>query len=389
MSVNKFFHDSNKTSIATERSLYSNLVKEAIQIFGHNVFYVNRSFVKEDSLFGEDTLSKFTDSQQVEMYVENAEGGLEGEKELVSKFGLDIKDEVTFVVNKERFQDLTKQIAIESGTDSEAGGSILLEDGTVDSKLETGSSYIVSEDTVTDADRPLEGDLVYHPIIGKLFEISFVDHDDPFFQLDNNPVFKLKCRTMEYGSEDINTGIDTLDSIETDSSLDTLRFQFTLEQTSSYTEEIALEDGNLLLEETDGDNIISETQYGGASLLLESSDTYYVRINNKTNTLVDEEIIIGATSGAIARVKYVSDEQIGFEYISHISFQKDEIIRGQTSSASATISELEEENHYLINEDFKIDTIDEQAQNELFENLDDTILDFSESNPFGDAGRFL
>jgi hypothetical protein len=389
VSVNKFFHDSNKTSIATERSLYSNLVKEAIQIFGHNVFYVNRSFVKEDSLFGEDTLSKFTDSQQVEMYVENAEGGLEGEKELVSKFGLDIKDEVTFVVNKERFQDLTKQIAIESGTDSEAGGSILLEDGTVDSKLETGSSYIVSEDTVTDADRPLEGDLVYHPIIGKLFEISFVDHDEPFFQLDNNPVFKLKCRTMEYGSEDINTGIDTLDSIETDSSLDTLRFQFTLEQTSSYTEEIALEDGNLLLEETDGDNIISETQYGGASLLLESSDTYYVRINNKTNTLVDEEIIIGATSGAIARVKYVSDEQIGFEYISHISFQNDEIIRGQTSSASATISELEEENHYLINEDFKIDTIDEQAQNELFENLDDTILDFSESNPFGDAGRFL
>ena len=389
MSVNKFFHDSNKTSIATERSLYSNLVKEAIQIFGHNVFYVNRSFVKEDSLFGEDTLSKFTDSQQVEMYVENAEGGLEGEKELVSKFGLDIKDEVTFVVNKERFQDLTKQIAIESGTDSEAGGSILLEDGTVDSKLETGSSYIVSEDTVTDADRPLEGDLVYHPIIGKLFEISFVDHDEPFFQLDNNPVFKLKCRTMEYGSEDINTGIDTLDSIETDSSLDTLRFQFTLEQTSSYTEEIALEDGNLLLEETDGDNIISETQYGGASLLLESSDTYYVRITNKTNTLVDEEIIIGATSGAIARVKYVSDEQIGFEYISHISFQNDEIIRGQTSSASATISDLEEENHYLINEDFKIDTIDEQAQNELFENLDDTILDFSESNPFGDAGRFL
>ena len=389
MSVNKFFHDSNITSIAPERSLYSNLVKEAIQIFGHNVFYVNRSFVKEDSLFGEDTLSKFTDSQQVEMYVENAEGGLEGEKELVSKFGLDIKDEVTFVVNKERFQDLTKQIAIESGTDSEAGGSILLEDGTVDSKLETGSSYIVSEDTVTDADRPLEGDLVYHPIIGKLFEISFVDHDEPFFQLDNNPVFKLKCRTMEYGSEDINTGIDTLDAIETDSSLDTLRFQFTLEQTSSYTEEIALEDGNLLLEETDGDNIISETQYGGASLLLESSDTYYVRINNKTNTLVDEEIIIGATSGAIARVKYVSDEQIGFEYISHISFQKDEIIRGQTSSASATISELEEEKHYLINEDFKIYTIDEQAQNELFENLDDTILDFSESNPFGDAGRFL
>ncbi len=387
MSVNKFFHTSNKHSIATERSLYSDLVKEAIQIYGHDVFYVNRTFVKEDSLFGEDTLSKFTDSQQVEMYIENAEGGLEGEKELVSKFGLDIKDEITFVVNKERFQDLTHQVSIEVGTDSEAGGSILLEDATVESKLDVGASYIVTEDTVTDADRPLEGDVIYHPILGKLFEISFVDHDEPFFQLDNNPVYKLKCRTMEYGSEDINTGIDTLDAIETDSSLDSLEYQFTLEQSSTYTENFALEDNSLLLEETDGDNIITETQFGGVSLLLETSDTYYMRINNKTNTLEDEEIIIGQTSGAIGRVKYVGTDQIDFEYVSHTSFEKGEIIKGQTSASTATIQELEEENHYLINEDFSIDTIDEQAQNELFENLDNTILDFSESNPFGDAGR--
>ena len=387
MSVNKFFHTSNKHSIATERSLYSDLVKEAIQIYGHDVFYVNRTFVKEDSLFGEDTLSKFTDSQQVEMYIENAEGGLEGEKELVSKFGLDIKDEITFVVNKERFQDLTHQVSIEVGTDSEAGGSILLEDATVESKLDVGASYIVTEDTVTDADRPLEGDVIYHPILGKLFEISFVDHDEPFFQLDNNPVYKLKCRTMEYGSEDINTGIDTLDAVETDSSLDSLEYQFTLEQSSTYTENFALEDNSLLLEETDGDNIITETQFGGVSLLLETSDTYYMRINNKTNTLEDEEIIIGQTSGAIGRVKFVGSDQIDFEYISHTSFEEGEIIKGQTSASTATIQELEEENNYLINEDFSIDTIDEQAQNELFENLDDTILDFSESNPFGDAGR--
>ena len=84
MAVNKFFHDSNKTSISAERDLYKNLVKEAIQIHGHDVYYVNRTFVNEDTLFGEDTSSTFSESQLIEMYVENAEGGLEGEKELVS-----------------------------------------------------------------------------------------------------------------------------------------------------------------------------------------------------------------------------------------------------------------------------------------------------------------
>ena len=85
MAVNKFFHDSNKTSISAERDLYKNLIKEAIQIHGHDVYYVNRTFVNEDTLFGEDTSSTFSESQLIEMYVENAEGGLEGEKELVSK----------------------------------------------------------------------------------------------------------------------------------------------------------------------------------------------------------------------------------------------------------------------------------------------------------------
>ena len=174
------------------------------------------------------------------MYVENAEGGLEGEKELVSKFGLDIKDEVTFVVSKERFQDITKQVVLESGT-TETFGAVLLEDGTTTSE----SAYLVNEDESTDADRPLEGDLVFHPIINKMFEISFVDHDEPFFQLDNNPVYKLKCRLFEYGSEGIDTGVSAIDQIETDSSLDALSYQFTLEQTGTYTEEIALEDNDL------------------------------------------------------------------------------------------------------------------------------------------------
>ena len=323
MAVNKFFHDSNKTSISAERDLYKNLVKEAIQIHGHDVYYVNRTFVNEDTLFGEDTSSTFSESQLIEMYVENAEGGLEGEKELVSKFGLDIKDEVTFVVSKERFQDITKQVVLESGT-TETFGAVLLEDGTTTSE----SAYLVNEDESTDADRPLEGDLVFHPIINKMFEISFVDHDEPFFQLDNNPVYKLRCKSFEYSSEALDTGISTIDAIEDDLSTSTNEFQFTLEQSSTYNENIQLEfntqfSADLLLEETDGDNIIGEdddTSAGDAILLENDADS------GLKEYLIQESYIVGDAS------------------------------------------------------------TDKTAQNELFDTLDDTVLDFTESNPFGDAG---
>ena len=387
MSVNKFFHDSNKTSISAERDLYKNLVKEAIQIHGHDVYYVNRTFVNEDTIFGEDTSSTFSESQLIEMYVENAEGGLEGEKELVSKFGLDIKDEVTFVVSKERFQDITKQIVLESGT-TETFGAVLLEDETTTSE----SAYLVNEDESTDADRPLEGDLVFHPIINKMFEISFVDHDEPFFQLDNNPVYKLKCRLFEYGSEGLDTGVSAIDQIETDSSLDALSYQFTLEQTGTYTEEIALEDNDLLLlDRTDGggsdagDNLISETQFGASSILLETADTYYITVKDETGVFELDEVITGANGGQ-AYIKLINSNTLHFEYITG-TFAKDEVITGRNNGFTATITEMKEENHYLINEEYNVDTIDEKSQIEDFENLDNTILDFSESNPFGDAGK--
>ena len=387
MAVNKFFHDSNKTSISAERNLYKNLVKEAIQIHGHDVYYVNRTFVNEDTIFGEDTSSTFSESQLIEMYVENAEGGLEGEKELVSKFGLDIKDEVTFVVSKERFQDITKQVVLESGT-TETFGAVLLEDETTTSE----SAYLVNEDESTDADRPLEGDLVFHPIINKMFEISFVDHDEPFFQLDNNPVYKLKCRLFEYGSEGLDTGVSAIDQIETDSSLDALSYQFTLEQTGTYTEEISLEDNDLLLlDRTDGggsdagDNLISETQFGASSILLETADTYYITVKDETGVFELDEVITGANGGQ-AYIKLINSNTLHFEYITG-TFAKDEVITGRNNGFTATITEMKEENHYLINEEYNVDTIDEKSQIEDFENLDNTILDFSESNPFGDAGK--
>ena len=130
MAVNSAFHTSNLHSLATERSLYQNLVKEAIQIYGHDVYYVNRETVALDNVLGEDALSKYTQAQPIEMYVEDG-AGFGGDKEIISTFGLENRNEITFVVSKERFQEMDSQINLEDGTDT-TGGSIVLETGSID-----------------------------------------------------------------------------------------------------------------------------------------------------------------------------------------------------------------------------------------------------------------
>ena len=332
MAVNSFFHTSNVASIATEQSLYSDLIAEAIQIHGHDVFYIDRTIVAEDSVFGEDSLSIFKDAAKIEMYMENADGGFAGEREIMNQFGLQNLSEATFVVNKLRFQELTKQITIESGTsadtdgtgDVEEGGSILLESGTLEStttKLEGSDFYVISETDATDSDRPFEGDAIYHPILKKMFQVNFVDHDEPFFQLDNNPVYKLRCRLFDYSSEELNTGIDTIDAIEDALSTSTSEFQFTLESNTASVNAVQLE-GNI-------GRIIHQ---------------------NETDELVAHE-----------------DSDM-------------------TTSAGSLLSETGE---FLIQESYILGDMvsDKSSQNELFDTLDDTVIDFSESNPFGDVGR--
>ena len=337
MAVNTAFHTSNFASIVTERNLYSDLIKEAIQIYGHDVYYMDRTLVAEDTILGEDSLSKFRTQHPIEMYMEDGDGGFAGEKELMNQFGLQNLSEATFVVNKERFQELDRQIQIQDGTDTSSGGSIQLEAGTIDqssssSTLTTASGddvfYIIQDTAATDSDRPNEGDVIFHPILNKIFQINFVDHDEPFYQLDSNPVYKMRCRLWDYSSEVLDTGITEIDAIEDALSEDSRVYQLTLEQSSAVTENIRLElgtgdDAGLLLEETDGDNIIGEsdsTSVGESVLIEKPADT------GDAEYIIQEDYIVG-------------------DYIT-----------------------------------------DKTAQNELFEVQSRNILDFSESNPFGDVG---
>ena len=425
MSVNKHFHTSNSAAIATEKTLYNNLVAEAIQIYGHDVYYMDRTLVNEDTILGIDPLSKFKDAAKIEMYMEDADGGFAGERELISQFGLENLSEATFVVNKLRFQEMTKQIMIESGTSSAEGGSILLEEGSliqstdaggsilinatdssssnsgdeflldgtdssstdagdkiilnataVDSysKLEGSTFYILSETAATDSDRPLEGDALYHPILEKMFQINFVDHDEPFHQLDNNPVYKLRCRLFDYGMEALDTGISDIDAIETTETLDALIYQFTLEQSSAVNEDIRLENGITnaglaLLDGTDLDfermvlnGTGSSLDRDGDNIRLEggdSSDGYLLNENSETST-----------SNAGDNISGEDDTTSVGESI---------ILEQPADSGDAA---------YLLNEDYIVGdfSTDTTTQNELFEVQSRSVLDFSESNPFGDVG---
>jgi len=315
MAVNKHFHTNGVSAIASEQSLYADLVAEAIHHRGHSVYYLDRTLVAEDTVLGEDSLSKFNKQSLIEMYMEDSGGGFAGERELMSQFGLQNLSEATFVVSKTKFQEKTKQIQLESDTDSPQSGSIELESGTV---TDSTISYILNETDATDADRPFEGDAIYHPVLQKLFQINFVDHDDPFNQLDSNPVYKMRCRLFDYSSDEFSTGITEIDAIADDLSISNSDFQFTLERSSIIGDPISLDFSDI---ELSNDITLDQTQINedpasfGERLILENG-----------SFLISEEYIIGD---------------------------------GVT---------------------------DKTAQNELFDDLDDTVLDFSESNPFGDAG---
>ena len=232
--------------------------------------------------------------------------GYEGEKELVSRFGLEIRDETTFVVSRRRW----------------------------DNTVSNDANLIVNT-------RPDEGDLVYMPTVKKLFEISFVDHDDPFYQVDNLPVYKLYCRTFEYSSEVLDTGIAAIDDIETQRSTDALEWEISLENQAAFNERIGQEWGTIYAQNPpptpwppvasqmileDGSYLLAETTEAGLSILTEDSDAYY-------------------------------------------SF-------------------------FIIQEGYSLATQDTQSENEWFEDratgkIGEPVLDFTESNPFGDPTESL
>ena len=246
MATNVYF---NNFAYGREQDLVEDLTIEAIKIYGHNVKYLPRTKVNVDLLFGEDTLSKFDEAIDVEMYIKNVEG-FEGEGDLLSRFGLEIRDQITFTVARKRFdQAITSPKLV-----SQVGYNLIFEDGSTKTpsrqyltgSKDTDSFMLEGDDYLNTINRPQEGDLIYFPMVDKIFEIKFVEHEQIFYQTGRLQTYDVRCELFEYSSEQLDTGDADIDGIEDTYSLNTLDYQFTLEDGTGTT---LLEDGGTLLQE--------------------------------------------------------------------------------------------------------------------------------------------
>jgi hypothetical protein len=246
MATNVYF---NNFAYGREQDLVEDLTIEAIKIYGHNVKYMPRTLVNVDQLFGEDTLSKFDEAIDIEMYIKNVEG-FEGEGDLLSRFGLEIRDQITFTVARKRFdQAITSPKIL-----TEVGYNLIHESGDNNSPSrqfltgakDTESFMLEGSDYLNTINRPQEGDLIYFPMVGKIFEIKFVEHEQIFYQTGRLQTYDVRCELFEYSSERIDTGNTEIDTIEDTYSLDVLDNQLTLEDGTGVFQ---LEDGNTLLQE--------------------------------------------------------------------------------------------------------------------------------------------
>jgi len=233
MSTNSYFRTFDAKN---EQELLHSLVTESIQIYGHDVSYIPRTLVNTDTILGEDSISEYKDAHSVEMYIKSVDG-FEGEGDLISKFGLEVRDQIVFSLARRAWE-----------------------------RLDLGS-------------RPKEGDLIFFPLTSKLFQIMFVEHETPFYQNGALPTFDLTCELFVYSDEKLDTGIDTIDVIEQKQS-----FVRTFEL-SSIT----------------GTFVEDETVTGGTSVITGEvarwdSTTSYLYLINMTGTFTLNEIITGATS---------------------------------------------------------------------------------------------
>jgi hypothetical protein len=225
MTVNAYF----KKNSSLEQSLFQKIVTESIQVIGHDVYYLPRKLQRLDLIFGEDVLSKFDLAVPLEMYMENKAGG---EMDLLSKFGLQVKEQIKYQVSASRWQEAIKTPYGSTGT------NVLYNDI-----------------------RPQEGDLIYEPLTTSLYEIMYVNQEEPYYQLGKPFFYTLTCELFNYSNEDLNTGIAEIDGIETDFSTDILSF------------EMLMEDGGKLLQES-GDSLIQDVETSPAAQQYDKNQSF-------------------------------------------------------------------------------------------------------------------
>ena len=240
MATNKYFRP---FTYGREQDTAEDLIIESIKIYGLDVKYLPRTIVGPDALLGEDPLSQFNDAIDIEMYIKNTQQ-FEGEGDFLSKFNLEIRDQITFVMARKRWEQVANEKVL-----TEVGYNIQMENAntkawanSVALRLENGGT----EGYQTTSPRPFEGDFVYFPLNKKLYEIKFVEHENIFYQHGKLYTYELTCELVDrMGAIDINTGNTEIDAIETRYSQDILIYQVQLED--GYN--MLAEDGGYMLQE--------------------------------------------------------------------------------------------------------------------------------------------
>ena len=243
MAVNKYFRN---YSYGREQRVEDDLTVEAIKIYGVDVQYMPRTIFNEIEEFGEDPLSHFTLAVPIEVYVNNLEN-FQGEGDFLSKFNLEIRDQITLTMARRRWDQIRTEKLID-----EVGNIYLTEtnpaiysSNTDNYLLETGSAngYSIS------SSRPLEGDLIYIPFInngnGAIYEVKFVEHERVFYQHGKLYTYEMTCELFRYSSERLDTGNSDIDIIETRSSRDIQQYQYLMENGDIHIME---DDSNLIQE---------------------------------------------------------------------------------------------------------------------------------------------
>ena len=301
MPTNFYFNNFPTDQITSEQLLVEDLVIEAMQIHGMDVYYLPRtSGDSADMLYGEDTLRRYTTAYNLEMYLENVTG-MDGEGDFMSKFGLEIRDELTLLVSRRRF------------------------------KYTTGASNLI---------RPREGDLIYIPLIQNFFEITFVEHENDqamFYTLGrgrggNVYVYALKMKQLVFSEEYIVTGNDEIDSQIRDA-YKRERITMASGGTGTYVQdEIVYQGGSLA------------TANAKATVYSWSGTTRNLDIIRVMGTFANNTMSIGATSNARFTSATVPNDTV-----------------------------------------FDNSAFEDVTDNTLIEGEADSIIDFSENNPFGEA----
>ena len=285
MATNQYFNFYNNIE---EQSLTNDLVVESLQIYGHDVRYLPREYTHVDDIFNEVKNSSFTNEFTIEMYIQGVDG-FGGDGDLLSKFGVEIRDTQTFVVANTRFEE----------------------------EANTASVGFT---------KPREGDLIYMPLTDQLMEIKHVEDEEVYYQLGKAYVYRLSTEFFEYSEEEFDTGIADIDDIATD---------------NEYTIQLTMGTGS-------GTFQINEEVYQGADL---------------ANAIAKAEVTDWNEPGLILTVRNI----VG-------NFGTGANVIGDTSGATYNLG---------VKETMVFPETTE-ADNKVYETNPDSVIDFSEDNPFSE-----